>query len=112
MMQINGSGLLAELCERDIGALQAISGPPRGTDIARPAQLVRFVPTPEMRRRAEAPTSSLLQRLNLTGPPSFVEPRLERAVEAKERVPSFAGDGLHPVVLLAGGRLGPEIDVH
>lgn len=68
--------------------------------------------TPEIGRRAKARTSSLLQRLNLAGSPSFVEPRLERAVEAQERVPSFAGDGLHPIILLAGRRIGPEIDVN
>src|SRR5450830_639891 len=62
MMQINGSGVLAELYERDIalaicrlwdqslsnGALQAISGPPRGADIARPARIGSFVPDSEV----------------------------------------------------------------
>lgn len=84
----------------------------RLSDVSAMRKDVGYEPEAEMRRRAEAPTSSLLKRLNLAGPPSFFEPRLERAVEAQERVPSFAGDGLHPIVLFANRRLGPEIDVH
>src|SRR5512135_2101910 len=49
---------------------------------------------------------------DLTGPPSLVEPRLERAVEAEQGVPALAGNSLNPVVLFAGRGLGAEINVH
>src|SRR5512136_482070 len=49
---------------------------------------------------------------DLTGPPSLVEPRLERAVEAEQGVPALAGNSLNPVVLFAGRGLGAKVDVH
>jgi len=36
---------------------------------------------------------------------------LQRAVETEELEPGFAGDGLDPVGVLAGGRLGSEVEV-
>ena len=36
----------------------------------------------------------LFDQFELAGPPSLVEPRLDRAVEAQVDVPAFAGDGL------------------
>src|SRR5260370_24576590 len=53
-----------------------------------------------------------LHRLYLSRPPSLVEPRLKRTVEAQEGAPAFAGDGLHPVVFLAQRSLRSEIDIH
>src|SRR4051812_40336698 len=49
--------------------------------------------------------------LELARPPALVEERLERAVQAQDREPALARDGLHPVVLLARRRLGAEIQV-
>jgi len=40
---------------------------------------------------------ALFPQLNLAYPPGLVEPGLERAEEAEEHVPAFAGDGLRPV---------------
>ena len=39
----------------------------------------------------------LLHLLDFSGLLGLVEPRLERTVEAKDRVPAFARNGLHPV---------------
>ena len=50
--------------------------------------------------------------LNLTGTPRFIEPRLERTIEAEENVPSFSWNRLHPVVLFTNRSLRPEIDVN
>jgi len=41
----------------------------------------------------------------------FVEPRLKRPVEAQEDVPAFAGNGLHPIVLMATRSLWAEPDI-
>src|ERR1700733_6133545 len=43
--------------------------------------------------------------------PGLVEPWLERAVEAEERKPGFAGDRLDPVRLLALRGRGAEVQV-
>src|ERR1700679_1751256 len=40
-----------------------------------------------------------LHQLNLTHTPGLVEPGLEGTVEAEKHVPSFTGNGLHPVRL-------------
>ena len=48
---------------------------------------------------------------DLSRPPSLVEPRLQRAIKAQDGVPALAGDGLHPVLLLAGRGFGTEIDI-
>jgi hypothetical protein len=50
----------------------------------------------------------LLQGFDLPGPPSLVEPWLQRATEAKDHKPAFAGKGLHPVVSKPAGALGPK----
>ena len=72
-------------------------------------------------RTADAPRSAgpatstvgrLLHRLDLSRPPSFVEPRFKRTVETQKRIPALAGGGLHPVVFLAGRSLRSEIDIH
>ena len=55
---------------------------------------------------------SVLDRLDLAGPPGLVEPGLERPVEAKHQEPALAGHGLEPVRLFAGGRLRTEVHVH
>src|SRR5512144_890408 len=54
---------------------------------------------------------SLVDQLDLPGPPGLVEPWLERPVETQADVPSLAGDGLDPVGLLSDWRLGTEVDV-
>jgi hypothetical protein len=36
---------------------------------------------------------------DLAGAPGLVEPCLKRAVEAKQGIPTLAGNGLHPVIL-------------
>ena len=41
--------------------------------------------------------SSPLHRLDFSGLPGLVKPWLKRAVDAKDRVPAFAGNGLQPV---------------
>src|SRR5271165_362863 len=53
----------------------------------------------------------LLHLLDFSGLPGLVEPRLERTVEAKDRVPAFARNGLHPVGM-ACWRRRAEPDVH
>ncbi|MDJ0817523.1 MAG: hypothetical protein QNJ58_15040, partial [Desulfobacterales bacterium] len=40
-------------------------------------------------------------QFNLPGPPGLLEPRFERAVEAQDGEPAFAGDGLDPVVFFS-----------
>src|SRR6187455_2296433 len=42
-----------------------------------------------------------LHQLDLTGPPRLLEPRLQRAVEAKHGVEAFAWNGLDPVRFMA-----------
>jgi hypothetical protein len=59
-------------------------------------------------RRLRSSPCALLHQLELPRPPSFVEPRLKRPVEAQEDVPAFAGNGLHPVVLMATRSLRAE----
>jgi hypothetical protein len=39
---------------------------------------------------------TLLHKLEITGFPGFVEPRLEGTVEAEQHIPALAGDGLDP----------------
>jgi hypothetical protein len=34
-----------------------------------------------------------ISRLDFSGLPDFVEPRLKRAVDAEDRIPAFAGNG-------------------
>src|SRR5262249_41742043 len=53
-----------------------------------------------------------LHRLDLSRPPSLIEPRLQRTVEAHQSGPALAGDGLHPVVFLADRSLRSEIDIY
>src|SRR5688572_16928209 len=63
------------------------------------------------RRRAVArPGSALPHLLDVGQPPRLVEPRLQRAVEAKKGEPALGGDGLHPVCG-AVGALGAEVHV-
>jgi hypothetical protein len=50
--------------------------------------------------------------LDLSRSPGLVEPRLQRAIEAKNNKPAFAGDGLHPVIFKASRSLGTEIDIN
>jgi hypothetical protein len=57
------------------------------------------------------PLSRLLYLFGLAGLPRLVEPRVKRAVQPEDREPTLAGDRLHPVGLLARGRLGAEIKV-
>src|SRR6516162_3106769 len=54
---------------------------------------------------------ALFHLLNLTRLPCLVEPRLQRAVETKDGVPTLARNGLYPVAFLAGRRLRPEVHV-
>jgi hypothetical protein len=49
--------------------------------------------------------------LDFARPPGLVEPRLERPVEAKQRVPSLSGYGGDPVRLLPCRRGGGEIEI-
>jgi hypothetical protein len=51
------------------------------------------------------------QHAHLTWPPGLLVPRLERAVEAEEDVPAFAGNGLHPIRFMAGRNRRAEIDI-
>ena len=55
---------------------------------------------------------SFLDRLDVAWAPGVVEPRLERTVETKESEPTLAGNGLDPIVLVADGRLRPEVEVN
>src|ERR1700739_3598871 len=51
-------------------------------------------------------------RLYLFRPPSLVKPRFKRTVETQDRIPSLAGDGLHPIVFLVGRSLRSEINIY
>ena len=51
------------------------------------------------------------QHAHLTWSPGLLVPRLERAVEAEEDVPAFAGNGLHPIRFMAGRNRRAEIDI-
>src|SRR3954453_19900992 len=53
-----------------------------------------------------------LNRLNLSGSPSLVEPRFERTIQPQEGVPALPRDRLHPVCFLARGSLWSVINVH
>src|ERR1035441_7985948 len=50
--------------------------------------------------------------VGLTRTPGFVEERFERAVEAQDDVPAFAGDGLHPVDFMPRRSGRAEVNVH
>ena len=54
--------------------------------------------------------AGLLHQLDLPRLPGFVEPRLERAVEAQHGVPAFAGNGLDPVRFMACRSGRAEVD--
>ena len=54
----------------------------------------------------------LEDKLELAGLPCLVEPRLQRAVEAQEDVPAFAGYGLHPVGFMPRRRGRTEPDIY
>src|SRR5712671_3216041 len=58
------------------------------------------------------PQADRLHRLNLSWPPSLVEPGFERTVQPQEGVPALSRDRLHPVCFLARGSLWSEINVH
>lgn len=54
----------------------------------------------------------LLHQLNLPRSPSLLVERLQRAVEPQKRVPALAGDGLHPILLLAIRCFRTEVHIH
>src|SRR5262249_1112134 len=54
----------------------------------------------------------LFEWLDLAGPPRLLEPWFERAIEPQDYIPTFAGGGLHPVLLLPGRRRWTEVDIH
>ncbi len=64
----------------------------------------------ERRKSVFEPNS--LNQLKLTGLPCLVEPRLQWAVQAKEDVPTLAGNCLHPVGLMSLRRGRAEPDIH
>ena len=53
-----------------------------------------------------------LHQLDLAGAPGFIEPRFQRAVEAQDHEPAFAGQGLHPVILVAFGSFRAEVNIY
>ena len=55
--------------------------------------------------------SDLFHQLDLTRPPSLVDPGLQRAIHAQDNEPALARDGFQPVFLFARGRFGSEVDV-
>ena len=55
---------------------------------------------------------TLFHPLNILQLPRLLEERFQRAVETEDREPALAGDGLDPVLLLACGHLGAEVNVH
>src|SRR5262249_2124464 len=54
---------------------------------------------------------SLRYQLDFSGSPGLIEPRFQRAIEAKNDEPALAGNHLHPVMLKTGRRFGAEIDI-
>jgi hypothetical protein len=71
-------------------------------------------PKPAERCRAETQPSSLAPlflRHGIARSTGLVKPRFERAVEAQDREPSSAGNGLNPVTLFTRRRLGTKIDI-
>ena len=51
-------------------------------------------------------------QFELPGLPGLIKPRLQRAIEAEEYVPTFTRNGLHPVALMTFWRGGPEPNIH
>ncbi len=71
-------------------------------------------PKPAERCRAVTQPSSLAPlflRHGIARSPGLVKPRFERAVEAQDREPSSAGNGLNPVTLFTRRRLGTKVDI-
>src|ERR1700733_11549900 len=54
----------------------------------------------------------LLHQLKLTGLPSLVKPRLQRPVQAQEDIPTFVGNSLYPVGLMALRCGGAKPDIY
>ena len=57
--------------------------------------------------RVHSPRSDFTNT-KLTGLPSLIEPWLQRAIEAQQRVPALAGDRLDPVSFMPTGAVGPN----
>jgi AraC-like DNA-binding protein len=73
----------------------------RGIAVSR--SILRFSDDAALADRLFAP-------FDLAGAPGLVEPRFERAVEAEDHEPAFAGKGPNPVVLISGGCFRAEED--
>ncbi len=54
----------------------------------------------------------LLHQLNLARTPGLVEPRIERAVEAQDHEPAFAGNRLHPVAFFSCRSFRAKINIY
>jgi len=55
---------------------------------------------------------SSLHFFGLARPPTLVEPRFKRAIQAQDHAPAFTGNRLHPIVLHSRWCLGAEINIH
>ena len=53
---------------------------------------------------------ALVNEFEISWLPGSLEPGLQRAVEAENGEPAFAGDRLNPVVLFASWRLRPKVE--
>lgn len=68
---------------------------------------IRFCSEAELRPGSRA----LLHFDEITGLPRSVKRRLLRSIDAEVSEPAFSGNGLDPLALVAGGRLGAEVKV-
>ena len=76
-----------------------------------PQRCWRGVIRPAIASSAPYRSMGLRNRRDLAGTPRLVEPWLKRGVEAQNHEPALAGDGLNPVVLVAGRGRGAEEDI-